>query len=88
MLAVAKGLSRAEIVKHADVLLQAGLAHYGKTHGMVLVDRAGAGYEVGLARVPGHSPEAIAAGAKLFGHRRMKDGSLRLLPEHGDATDV
>ncbi len=83
VLAGTQGLDRPEILKRAELLMVAGLAHHGKMAGMVIVDRDGRGFETALMRVPRHSPEAIAAGQALFGRLRMIDEPLRLLPGDG-----
>jgi len=83
VLAASKGLNRPEILKRAQLLVLGGLAQYGRTHGMIIVNRDGVGFETGLIRVPSHSPQALAVGEKLFGHLRMMNGSVRLLPEDG-----
>jgi len=80
VLAVAKGLDRAEIFRRAEILLVAGLAHRRKREGMVIVDREGKGYEVIQAAIPEPSPEALAAGESLFGHLKVTDTAIRLLP--------
>jgi hypothetical protein len=81
VLAATRDLARPEVLHRAELLMAAGLAHYGKTNGMVIVDRESKGFEVGLGHARSHQPEAIAAGRELFGHLRMVDEPLRLLPE-------
>lgn len=64
-------------------LMVAALAYYRKTHCLLIIDRDNASYEVGLMiqPFPPSSPTEQALGDKLFGHLRMTDGELALIPK-------
>ncbi len=83
VLAVARGLDRAEILRRAQILLLGGLAQRGKKEGMIIVDRDGMGYEVMQIAVPSHTAEAVAAGDALFAKLKITDTPIRLLPDGG-----
>jgi len=83
VVAVERGLDRREIIQRAEVLLLGGLAQRGKKEGMIIVDRAGIGYEVMQIAVPSHTAEAVAAGDALFGKLKITDTPIRLLPDGG-----
>lgn len=63
-------------------LMVAGLAHFRKTHCLLIIDREKASYEVGLLIQPSppSSPTERALGDKFFGNLRMTDSVLTLIP--------
>ena len=54
---------------------------------MIVVEREGGAYVTMLTEGKIDSPEAIAAGNRLFGHHRITHTPIRLLPEEGYTTD-
>ena len=85
--AVAKRLDKAKIFERAESLLSLSLAHHRKNVGMIVVEREGGAYVTMLIEGKIDSPEAIAAGNRLFGHHRITHTPIRLLPEEGYTTD-
>lgn len=76
-----KKLERAILLDRMMVLMWGAMAFYGKERCLMVVDRDGAGYEV----VFGHmkSPptfEEPQAGERLFGHLRIVDRPVNLVP--------
>jgi hypothetical protein len=63
-------------------LMLAALAYFDKTRCLLIIDRDRASYEVGLMihPAPPSSPTERALGDKFFGHLRMTDSELRLIP--------
>ena len=58
------------------------MAFFRKTHCLLIIDRDKASYEVGLLIQPS-PPSSLterALGDKLFGHLRMTDHQLALVP--------
>lgn len=87
VLAVARGLDRAELLKRAETLLVAGMAHYGKAEGMIIMERDGVAYLTMLREGGIDLPEAVAAGKALFGRKRITHTPIRLLPEDGYTSE-
>jgi len=87
VLAVARGVDREELVRRAEVLLISGLAHRGKSAGMIIVERDGVAYLTILSEGRIDSPEATAAGEELFGRLKTTRTPIRVLPEEGYTTD-
>ena len=70
-------------LEHVKMNLMVGaLAHFRKTHCLLIIDRDKASYEVGLMIQPSppSSPTERAAGDKFFGHLRTTDSELSLVP--------
>jgi hypothetical protein len=65
-------------------LMVGAMAHYQRTHCLLIIDREKASYEVGLMIRPSSpsSPTELAVGDKLFGHLRVTGGALTLVPGH------
>jgi hypothetical protein len=63
-------------------LMLAAMAHYEKTHCLLVIDREGESYEVGLMIRPSApcSPIEHALGDRFFGNLRMTDNTLTLIP--------
>lgn len=71
VLCASREVNRVEVLRRLTRLMRAALAFYGATNCMVIVDREGVSYEVGLSR-PGVELTALdrSAGERLFGHLR------------------
>jgi hypothetical protein len=87
VLAVARGLDRAELLERAEILLIAGMAFYGKTHGMVIIERDGVAHLTMMKQGGIDSAEALAAGKELFGRLKTTHTPIRLLPADGYTTE-
>jgi hypothetical protein len=76
------GIEPADLDKIKWNLMLAALAHFRKTHCLLIIDRDKASYEVGLMIQPSppSSPTERALGDKYFGHLRMTDTPLALVP--------
>ena len=76
------GIAPPELDKLKMNLMLAALAHFQKTHCLLIIDRDKASYEVGLTITPSppSSPTERALGDKLFGHLRITDYQLALVP--------
>jgi hypothetical protein len=72
----------AKLNERMQILMLAAMAFYRKTHCLLIIDREKAGYEVGLLIQPSppSSPTERALGDRRFGHLRMTDGELPLVP--------
>lgn len=81
VVASTKGLPRQIVLRRALRLLRGGLAFYGKTHGMFIVDRDGGSFEVGLVSKVVPTDDDKKAGEELF-------GSLRTFPSAGTLTSA
>jgi hypothetical protein len=60
----------------------AAMAHFRKTHCLQIIDREKTSYEVGLMirPEPPSSPTERALGDSFFGHLKMTDRELALVP--------
>ena len=76
------GIAPADLDKIKWNLMVAALAHFRKTHCLLIIDREGKSYEVGLMIQPSppSSPTERALGDKFFGHLKMTDKPLTLVP--------
>ena len=76
------GIAPADLERKKMPLMIGAMAHYRKTHCLLIIDRDKVGYEVGLLIYPAppSSPTELAAGDQLFGNLRMKDAPLTLIP--------
>jgi hypothetical protein len=83
VLASSAGITPADLEERKMPLMLAALAHFRKTHCLLIIDRDKTGYEVGLTIVPSclSSPSERALGDKFFGHPRMTHSSLTLVPD-------
>ena len=71
--------SRDTLLRSFHTLTQRAMAHYRRTSCLIVVDRNGESYEVGLAEQEGlASAEAIEAGRRMFGSLRTSEVELRL----------
>jgi hypothetical protein len=83
VLAVASGLNRVELLERAETLLVAGMAYYGKTGGMIIVEREGRAYLTMLREGRIDSTEVLEAGKGFFARLKTTHTPIRLLPEDG-----
>jgi hypothetical protein len=76
------GIAPSDLEQINTHLMVAALAHFRKTHCLLIIDRDKASYEVGLLIQPSppSSPTERALGDRFFGHLRMTDGELTLIP--------
>lgn len=76
------GVEPAELEKRKQLLMVGAMAHFRKTHCLQIIDRDKASYEVGLMIRPSppSSPTERALGDQFFGHLRMTDRQLGLIP--------
>jgi len=76
------GIEPAKLAERTQILMVAAMAFYRKTHCLLIIDREKASYEVGLRIQPSppSSPTQRALGDRRFGHLRMTDGELALVP--------
>jgi hypothetical protein len=76
------GVEPAELDKRKQILMVAAMAHFRKNHCLQIIDRDKASYEVGLMVRPSppSSPTERALGDQFFGHLRMTDRVLGLVP--------
>ena len=76
------GVPPEELNKRTQILMLAAMAFFRKTSCLIMIDREGAGYEVGLATRPSppSSPTEMAIGDKYFGNLRMTDEAVALVP--------
>jgi len=81
VLAVTRGVDREDLVRRANVLLISGLAHRGKSAGMIIVERDGVAYLTILSEGRIDSPEATAAGKEFFANLKTTRTPIRVLPE-------
>lgn len=77
------GIGPADLDKIKWNLMVAALAYFRKTHCLLIIDREGKSYEVGLVIQPSppSSPTELALGDKFFGHLKMTDKPLTLVPK-------
>jgi hypothetical protein len=77
------GITPSNLVERTAPLMVAALAHFRKTHCLLIIDRDKTGYEVGLTIVPSllSSPTERVLGDKYFGHLRMTHSPLTLVPD-------
>ena len=76
------GIAPADLHEREQILMLAAMAFYRKTHCLLIIDREKLSYEVGLREQepPPSSPSEIALGKHMFGHLRMTDHTLDLVP--------
>jgi hypothetical protein len=76
------GIAPSDLHDREQILMVAAMAFYRKTHCLLIIDRDKASYEVGLREQesPPWSPTEIALGERRFGHLRMTDRELALIP--------
>ena len=76
------GIAPSDLHDREQILMVAAMAFYRKTHCLLIIDRDKASYEVGLREqeAPPSSPTEIALGERRFGHLRMTDRELTLIP--------
>ena len=76
------GIPAEELNKRTQVLMLAAMAFFHKKNCLIIIDREGAGYEVGLMSRPSSpsSPTEMAIGERLFGNLRMTDKEISLVP--------
>ena len=77
------GLDPQELENRKYKLMIGAAAFYRKANCLLIIDRNGAGYEVSLVSLPAppSSPIERAAGDEVFGHLRMTDKPIRLIPK-------
>jgi hypothetical protein len=78
VLAASKNIPRADVLRMMIPSTHAAMAFYGKRNGMIIVDRDGSGFEIGLS-LQGYTPNEVdrALGEELFGRLRM---ASRVIP--------
>jgi len=81
--AVARGLNPAELLPRAEAALVIGMAHTGKTRGMIIVERDDVAYLAIVREGRFDSAELIDTGRALFGPLKVTHTPIRLLPEGG-----
>ncbi len=76
-----KKIERHELLSRFEPLMRGALAYFGKSRCLLVVDRDGAGYEVGLSRTP-YEPNLTdhAVGNKLYGNLRTESRAFSLVP--------
>jgi len=76
------GVEPAELEQRKQILMVAAMAHFRKTHCLQIIDRDKASYEVGLMTRPEapSTPTERALGDRFFGHLKMTDRELGLIP--------
>jgi hypothetical protein len=76
------GVEPAELEERKQLLMVGAMAHFRKTHCLQIIDRNKTSYEVGLMirPTPPSSPAERALGDQFFGHLRMTDRQLGLIP--------
>ncbi len=77
------GLDPQELENRKYRLLIGAAAFFRKTNCLLIIDRNGASYEVGLISrpTPPSSPTERAVGDEFFGHLKMTDKPLSLIPQ-------
>jgi hypothetical protein len=76
-----KNMDRGVVLERTELLVRAAMAQYGKKRSLAVVDRDGLSYEVLFARMASCSTLAEReAGERLFGHLRMADKAISLVP--------
>jgi hypothetical protein len=81
-----KKIDRAQVLSWVSPLMRAAMAHYQKARCLIVIDRDGVGYELGLSK-----PEFEATvtdysiGETVFGKLRIDDRPLHLVPDY-DST--
>jgi hypothetical protein len=77
------GIKPADLEELKLTLMVAACARFRKTHCLLIIDRDKASYEVGLTihSSPPSSPTERALGDKFFGHLRITDSELALIPK-------
>lgn len=75
-------IAPSDLQERKQLLMLAALAFYRKTHCLLIIDREKLSYEVGLReqKWPPVSPTEITLGESMFGHLRMTDRPLALVP--------
>lgn len=71
VLAAARGLDRATLLKRGVYSLRAGLAYFSRGEGMYIADRDGEGFEVVYLGGLKPTEEYRTAGERLFGHLKL-----------------
>src|SRR5258705_304312 len=66
LLAAVRGIDRPNLLRDGSVILQAALAHHGKQHGMLVIDRDGESFELCLAELPEANPALVKAAGRVF----------------------
>jgi hypothetical protein len=76
-----KNLNRAVLLERMEKLMFGAMAFFGKERCLLVMDRDKLSYEVGLARLESRpTVEEIEVGHRLFGHLRISDRPLNLVP--------
>lgn len=76
-----KGFPRPTVLQRLETLMHGSLAHFGKSRCLVIIDRDGVSFDVGLSRT-GYlpTPTDYSVGNELFGKLKIKDSALSLTP--------
>lgn len=76
------GVPPEELNKRTQILMLAAMAFFRKTNCLIIIDREGAGYEVGLTTRPSppSSPTEMTIGDRYFRDLRMTDAAVALVP--------
>jgi hypothetical protein len=80
VLAASKNVDRSDLIRLMNGLVHGAMAFYEKPNGIIIVDREGKGFEVGLSR-PGYQPteEEKKFGQKTFGNLRVADKLMHIV---------
>lgn len=82
VLGAAKNSDRAELVRLIEPLMRGALAHYDKRRCLLIFDRDRQGYEVAVPRAEFKPSLAdYEFGKRAFGHLRITDSRLELVPD-------
>ena len=82
VLGATKSFDRTELVRLIEPLMRGALAHYNKRRCLLVFDRDGQAYEVAIPRAEFKPSLAdYEVGERAFGHLKITDKRLELVPE-------
>jgi len=77
-----KKVDRAEVISRGTLLMRGAMAYYDKRKCLLVLDRDGVSFDVFLSRPDFNPTQAeFELGRRLFGHLRITDTPLELVPE-------
>lgn len=76
-----ENFTRNDLLSLFEPLTRAAMAYYGRTQSLIIIDRDGQSYEVGLNALTSHPSQAeLEAGHKVFGALKVFGKEVRLRP--------
>lgn len=81
VLGSSRGFPHLTVLLRLQTLMHGALAYFAKSQCLVIIDRDGVSFDVGLSKA-GYSPTTTdhVVGKELFGKLKMKSAALRLVP--------